>query len=258
MKLRLVLLVLLVAAVPGGAAPSLAVPKVVAGATNIAAAVNGGHIVAYSSQALDENEQVMPEWQVANLIDGKYVIGSHVPPDSYGWSSQSVPSEEAPEWIVLAFEGNVTKLISRLVIDPTTADPSFIGRAARYIKVEVSTTTPDGPYKLAARILVDNRPVKQAFDLVTPVEAKHVRLVITSNHGSDKCVEMGEVEIYEAIAGEHTLDQLIVQLENLLAALKEYRDAQLYQQEQQTLREVTSKPGPPATTPEATSTAPEE
>lgn len=231
-----------------------AAPQIVAGITNVAAAANGGLIVAYSSQVLDENGQIMPEWQVTHLIDGKCVLGNYIPSDSYGWSSQNVPSLEAPEWVVFTFAGNATKLIGRIVIDPTTPDPLFIGRWVRNIRVEVSTTSPDGPYQTVGRFLVVNKPLKQAFDFPA-TEAKYVRLVITSNHGSDKCVEMGEVEIYEAITPTDTLDQLIIRLENLLQDLKKYRDVQLYQQHQEALKEVTTKPAPPASeSPPAAST----
>lgn len=246
----LLMSILLAAALLNGVANCPAAAETVAGATNIAAAANGGRIVAYSTQARDENGQIMPEWQVTNLLDGKLVTGNFIPSDSYGWSSQNAPSGEEPEWIVFAFEAELPRLISRIVIDPTTADPSVIGRWVRDVKVEVSTTSPEGPYRTVKRCLLLNKALKQPFD-IPPTEAKYVRLVITSNHGSDKCVEMGEVEIYEAITPENALDQLIIRLENLLADLKQYRDGQLYQQQQQTLKEVTTKPEPPATTPQA-------
>ena len=228
------------------APPLPAAASAVAGITNLAATANGGRIVAYSSQTRDENGQIMPEWQATNLIDGQYVVGNFIPADSYGWSSQTVPSEEDPEWIVFAFEGERPRLIGRIVIDPTTADPLVIGRWARNITVAVSTATADGPYQPVGRFLVVNKPIKQAFDFPA-TEAKYVRLLITSNHGSDKCVELGEVEIYEAIVAQSSLDQLIVRLENLLTDLKKYRDSQLYRQQQQILEEVTSKPAAPIT-----------
>ena len=211
----------------------------------MAAAENSGRIVAFSSQAVDENGKVMPEWQVSNLIDGKHVLGNYTPADSYGWSSQHTPSEESPEWVVLAFAKDQTRLLRRIVIDPATDDPLFIGRWVRDIELQVSTTTPEGPYKTVGRFLVVNKPIKQHFDFL-PVEARYIRLVITSNHGSDKCVEMGEVEIYEAIVGDSALDDVIIRLENLLQELKRFRDFQLYQQEQQTLEEVTRQQQPPA------------
>ncbi len=240
--------------ISGLIAPLYASNAISAGGTNLVAAEMGGRIVAFSSQAVDENGKVMPEWQVTNLIDGKHVLGNYTPADSYGWSSQHAPSEENPEWIVFAFAHDQTRLLRRIVIDPATDDPPFIGRWVRDIEVQVSTTTPEGPYKTVGRFLVVNKPIEQHFDFL-PVEARYVRLVITSNHGSDKCVEMGEVEIYEAIVGDSALDDIIVRLDNLLQELKQLRDFQLYQQEQKTLEEVTTKPAPPAsekTAPEGT------
>ncbi len=230
--------------------PAYAADAIAAGGTNLAAAENGGRIVAFSSQAVDENGKVMPEWQVTNLIDGKHVLGNYTPADSYGWSSQHTPSEESPEWIVFAFAQDQTRLLRRIVIDPATDDPLFIGRWVRDVELQVSTTTPEGPYKTVGRFLVVNKPIEQHFDFL-PVEARYVRLVITSNHGSDKCVGMGEVEIYEAIVGDSALDDVIVRLENLLQELKHLRDFKLYQQEQKTLEEVTTSPTPPAEESEA-------
>jgi len=227
------------------ALPVYASDAIAAGGTNLAAAENGGRIVAFSGQAVDENGKVMPEWQVTNLIDGKHVLGNYTPADSYGWSSQHAPSEETPEWIVFAFAKDQTRLLRRIVIDPATDDPPLIGRWVRDVELQVSTTTPEGPYKTVGRFLVVNKPIQQHFDFL-PVEARYIRLVITSNHGSDKCVEMGEVEIYEAIVGDNVLDDLIARLENLLGELKHFRDFQLYQQEQKTLEEVTTSPPPPA------------
>ncbi len=230
--------------------PLYASDAISAGGTNLAAAEMGGRIVAFSSQAVDENGKVMPEWQVTNLIDGKHVLGNYTPADSYGWSSQHVPSEESPEWIVFAFAQDQTRLLRRIVIDPATDDPLFIGRWVRDVELQVSTTTPEGPYKTVGRFLVVNKPIEQHFDFL-PVEARYIRLLITSNHGSDKCVEMGEVEIYEAIVGDSALDDVIVRLENLLQELKQLRDFKLYQQEQKTLEEVTTSSAPPAEESEA-------
>jgi hypothetical protein len=56
---------------------------------------------------------------------------------------------------------------------------------------------------------------------------------------------MGEVEIYEAIVAGSVMDDLIIRLENLLTDLKRFRDFQLYQQSQETLEAVTTKPEPP-------------
>jgi len=221
-------------------APSWSAPTV-AGTTNLVAAENGGRIARFSSQTVDENGQPIAVWSVTNLIDGKYVIGSHTPADSYGWRSRAVPSPEAPEWVI--FELPERRLISRVVVDPTTDDPEFLGRWAKNIRVSIATEGMDGPYKVVGSYVVVRRGIKQSFDF-PPVEAKWVRLDITANWGSDFAVELGEVEVYEAIVGDDMLDQLIQRLSNLLDDLKRYRDAQRYQQHQESTEAVTTRPEP--------------
>ncbi len=222
---RVQLYVLILGLVGAGA---FAQPNVTftAGSTNLLLAANGGKIVAFSSQLLDEYGKPVPQWQAANLIDGKYVTGSYRPADSHGWSSNAPPSPTNPQWIIFALPGDPvqTRLIGRIVIDPTTPDSPLIGRYAKDFELYVSATTPDGPWALVKRGQLLNKPIKQTFDFL-PVEARYLRLVITSNWGSDRYVELGEVECYEAIAGDDALDGLIVRLESLLQDLKRYRDS---------------------------------
>ena len=209
----------------------------VAGNSDVALVTNGGKLLSYSSQALDANGQPIPEWQAVNLIDGKHVVGNFVPADSYGWSSNGAPSEEKPEWVVIGFTDptsgqEVTRLISRVVIDPVTDDPAEIGRWFKSFAVQVSNDNAEsGPWKTVGRFLVVNRPVRQTFDF-PPTEAKYVRILVSANQGSDRFVEAGEVEVYEAIVPGEQLDDLIIRLENLLEDLKHYRDSQVYQRQQ--------------------------
>ncbi len=225
-------------------ATALAAGGTVAGSTNIAAAANGGRVVAVSSEAQYDNGQVMPHWAAKNAIDGLFVVGNHTPPDSYGWSTQTPPTPGEPHWITLAFgPEDKTHLISRIVIDPTTDDPSIIGRWVKTIEVQVSVTEADGPYRPVGTYMVVNRPIKQAFDF-PPVECRYLKVIIHENHSSDRCVELGEIEVYEAIVGEDQLDQLIIQMENLLNDLKKFRDAARYQDEKRTLQSVTEKTEP--------------
>lgn len=199
-------------------------PGFAAGTTNVCLAANGGRIIAYSSEMLDENKRPVPQWRAANLIDGKYVTGTYRPEDSHGWSSNVPPKQGDPAWIIFAFKDEKTRLITRVVLDPTTVDPPVIGRGAQDFELHVSTTTKDGPWALVKSGRLLNKPMRQTFDFL-PVEARYLKLVITSNWGSDRFVELGEVECYEAIAGEQVLDQLIIRLENLLRDLKRYRDS---------------------------------
>lgn len=223
------------------AQPAPASRGIVAGSTNIVAAAAGGWLVAVSSQDRDDNGHIRPEWQAGNAIDGLCVRGNHTPPNSYGWSTATPPSEENPHWIVLAFDKEPkTHLISRVVIDPVTDDPPYIGRWVKDIGIQVSTTEKDGPYKTVGRYLVVNKAIPQTFDF-PPVECRYLRIMITDNHGSDRCVELGEIEVYEAIVGEEELDRLILRLENLLQDLKRYRDGQLYRQQKASLEAITNR-----------------
>lgn len=198
-----------------------------AGATNIALVANGGHIVGFSSQELDEHGQPVTQWQANNLIDGKRIIGSAVPADSYGWSSNRPPTLDKPEWFILAFKDERTRLISRVRLDPVTEDASW--RWVKNFSILVSNTTVDGPWVEIKTGLLLDRPIIQTFDF-PPVECRYMKVLVTSNWGSDRSVSLGEIEVYEAIAGSDTLDQLILQLENLLQDLKRYRDSIRYSQ----------------------------
>jgi hypothetical protein len=232
--------------------------KFVASTINIASSESGGHVIAVSDEAVDENGHVMEHWAADNAIDGLHVRGNYTPPNSYGWSTNTPPSHENPHWIVLAFDKEPkTHLISRIVIDPVTDNPGIIGRWVRDIEVQVSVTNPQGPYRTVSRHLVENKAIKQAFDC-PPHECRYLRLVINGNHGSDKCVELGEIEVYEAIVGDDYIDGLIIRLENLLQDLKEYRDGAYYQEKRARLQEVTRKEPPPEETTQPTAASDEQ
>lgn len=207
------------------AVPAYCSEEFAVGATNIAHVANGGHIVAFSSQVVDENGNAVKQWQISNVIDGKYVSGTDRPLDSYGWSSAVAPQPGAPQWFALGFKDSKTKLVSRVRLDPTTDDPLEIGRWAKDFRILVSNTTADGPWVEVKSGRLLNKPLKQTFDF-PPVECRFLKVVVESNWYSDQFVELGEIEVYEAIATGDTLDQLIIRLENLLQDLKRYRDSQ--------------------------------
>ena len=191
---------------------------------NVVAAAQGGKAIAFSSQAADAGGKPLPQWQPANLIDGKVVATETDPPTPSGWKTAAAPSDTAPQWIVFAFAGEKTRVISRVAVDPTTPDSPLTGRWVRDIEMQVSNGTKDGPWKSVARFVVTNRPVKQSFDF-PPLPARYVRLVITSNQGSDRCLALGEVEVYEAATGDDDVGLLGRRLEDLLNDLKSYREA---------------------------------
>lgn len=182
-------------------------PIMFSGTTNLIAARNGGKVLFATSQLDDEF------WKVENLIDG-------VVKKTNGWASSRAVF---PQDIVFAFKGKQPKLINRIVIDPTTPDGPLPGRWINEFELFVSDKYPDGEWKFVMHGAVRNEPRPQTF-YFTPVEGRYVLLRILSNHGSDRYVSLGEVEIYEAVPAIGMLDQLIARLEQLLRDLKQYRE----------------------------------
>ncbi len=211
------------------ATPAWAADEFAVGATNVALAANGGHIVAFSSHVLDENGKPITQWQINNVIDGKHIRGSDRPRDSYGWSSAVAPAPGKPQWFILAFKDERTRLVARVRFDPVTDDPLEIGRWARDFEIHVSSTTQDGPWATVQSGRLLNKPITQSFDF-PPVECRYMKVIFTSNWFSDQFIELGEIEVYEALATGDALDQLILRLENLLQDLKRYRDSVKYNQ----------------------------
>ncbi|MCS7254801.1 MAG: discoidin domain-containing protein [Armatimonadota bacterium] len=177
------------------------------GVLNIAAAANGGKVIFVTSQLDDEH------WKAENLIDG--VVNK-----TNGWASSKAVF---PQDIVIAFKGEQPKLINKVVINPTTPDSPLPGRWINEFELFVSDRYPTNNWKFVMHGAVRNEPRPQSF-YFTPVEAKYVLIRVLSNHGSDRFVSMGEIEIYEAIPAVGILDQLIARLEQLLRELKQYRD----------------------------------
>jgi hypothetical protein len=208
-----------------GLLTSVAAAQAASGTTNLVAAANGGRVVHVTSEAPE------PAWAATNLIDGKtvnYVLdrtgvptGVEEPPaGSKGWSSANA---SFPQEIVFAFAGDETKLINKVVIDPRTYDPPAIGRWARDVEVLVSQTAPDGVYQSVGgpwRLLRVPKP--QTFEFI-PIEARYVKLRVLSNWGSDRCVELGEFEVYEAIVSGDDWGALINRFERTISDLEHFR-----------------------------------
>lgn len=200
-------------------------PLTLSGTFNLVSIANGGSVIKFTSQLDDK------DWAVRNLIDGTVWEGKEPETGTNGWASKEA---KFPQEIVFAFLNRQLKLINKVVLDTTTPDWIFVGRAARDFEVWVSTESPDGPFKLVLIGTLRNEKKRQEF-YFTPVEARFVKLRIMSNHGSDRYVSLGEFEVYEATHGIAVLDQLIARLEQLLADLKRYRE----QLAEQGLRAVT-------------------
>jgi len=210
-----------IVALTGVVVGRLANADVVYGAVNIAAAENGGRVVTASGE-VTERGQVKLEWRKENLIDGKRVENGIIPAGSYGWATDTAPSVRAPHWVVFAFAQDKPRLIGAVRLDPRTNDPQLIGRWVRNFRIEVSVTTPEGPWEGVGSFEVINQPVPQTFPFATPVLAKYLRLVITSNQGSNSRVSLGEFEVFEALVGDDELTGIITDLEDQLGRLNRF------------------------------------
>jgi len=219
---RRINLVAIAACVVGALAAATPTYAVVVGTRNIVAADNGGMILSATSMA--DNAK----WAVRNLIDGKRVrlVGNKVTldsPESFGWSSKDTT---LPQEIVFAFKDEQPRLIGKIVVDPVSADPEWQFRWAKNFEIRVSNTTPDGTYELIDSYELANKylPHGQSFEFAHPVEARYIKLVITSNQGSNKFTELGEFEVYEAIVGADELEELVIAGEDWLTRLRRFRD----------------------------------
>ncbi|RYG66857.1 hypothetical protein EON80_14655, partial [bacterium] len=196
---------------------------------NIAAAKNGGKIMAWSS-TYNQDEAFSPN----NLIDGQ----NYRPADdkgSNGWATQGFAPGK--EYVTIGFADDRVKLVGRITINPVSNQSDL--RWARRIEVQVTSGSfKDGPWKTAASINLRPEGVNQDFT-IRPVEAKYVRFVMQANGpgvvlpdadpnvNSDRAVSLGEIEIYEAVAGNDQLEALIGRFNQVLVDFKTLRRRQI-------------------------------
>ncbi|HEX8464276.1 MAG TPA: discoidin domain-containing protein [Abditibacterium sp.] len=192
---------------------------------NIAAAKNGGKIMGYSS-TYNADAQYGPD----KLIDGQ----NYRPADdkgTFGWASQGFAPGK--EYVTVGFADDRTHLIGRVTLNPVSNQSDL--RWARRVEVQVTSGSfRDGPWRSAALINLRPDPVNQDFT-IRPTEAKYVRFVFQANGpgvvlpnadpnvNSDRAVSLGEIEIYEAVAGNDQLEALIGRFNQVLVDLKTLR-----------------------------------
>ena len=203
-------------------APQQAHAATTYGAVDIVAAANGGRVVAASSELRDRRGGVEPRWRKENLIDGKRVEGDLIPADSYGWATDGAPGPRDPAWVVFAFAGDKLRNIGAVRLDPRTEDPQAIGRWVRGFAIEVSVTTPEGPWQRVDSFELINLARPQEFAFSSPVPAKYVRLLVTTNQGSNSSVSLGEFEVLEALTGDDEVTEVISGMEAQLSKLRHY------------------------------------
>ena len=214
----------LTAATPSAATTGAGVDKAGAG-VNIAAAKNGGKIMA-SSSTYDNDATYGPQLLIDSdnfrQVDGK---------GSNGWASQGF--EAGKEFVTIGFGDDRTHLLGRATLNPASNQSDL--RWARRVEMQVTNgSASTGPWKTAGVFNLRGEPVNQDFSF-TPVEAKYARFVFQANGpgivlpnadpnvNSDRAVSLGEIEIYEAQSGDDRLDAILGQLNGALADLKTLR-----------------------------------
>lgn len=189
---------------------------------NIAAASNGGRIVDVTSTFNNDKT-----YSASNLIDGKnysLVDGK----GSAGWASEGfAPSRQ---WVTIGFRDDRTRLVSKIVINPTSGQSSL--RWAARADVQVTTGSPtEGPWRTVDTINIRPDAANQDFE-IRAAEAKYVRFVFTANGpgnpltnadpnvSSDRAVSLGEIEVYEPNVSSGDLDAIVGRFNNVLNDLK--------------------------------------
>ncbi len=197
-------------------------------AVNIAAAANGGKIVAVSS--IFNNDA---EYSASNLIDGQNFSTSDGK-GSFGWASEGfVPGQPS---VTIGFRDDRTHVISRLVLNPVSKQNSL--RWASRIEVQITSGgATEGPFRTVATLTLRPEATNQDFT-IAPVEAKYVRFVFVANGpgnplpqgdpnvSSDRAVSLGEIEIYEPAASSGELNSLVGRFNQILLDLKTLRKQQ--------------------------------
>ena len=193
--------------------------------TNIAAAKNGGRILA-SSSTYNNDATYGPEL----LIDGDN-FRQLENKGSNGWASQGF--EPGKEFVTIGFADDRTHLLGRVTLNPASNQSDL--RWARRVELQTTTgSSATGPWKTAGVFNLRAEPVNQDFSF-TPVEAKYARFVFQANGpgivlpnadpnvNSDRAVSLGEIEIYEAQTGDDQLDAILGQFNGVLTDLKTLR-----------------------------------
>jgi len=193
---------------------------------NLAASKNGAKVVAVSSQVKLEDGRLAPQWQVTNAFDGRPGEAGSTPEQSCGWGTNVAPQPGQPEWVVVAFGADAPeRTLCGLAIDPTTPSPETLGRWVRLVELQVSGTAEFGPYTTVGRFIVINRPRRQAFSF-PPVNCRYARLLLIENHGSDRRVELGEIELLEGTGRPDTIESITRRLQAAMVELVAIRDAE--------------------------------
>lgn len=149
----------------------------IAGEGSLISAVNGGRVVEMSSN-------YGGGYGPATLIDG----GAGV------WASAT--GQIAGQWFIVAMPNDAEQTIAAIGINPT-GEPNYRECAVRDWVLYASTDgTAEGDFVEILAGTCDDRDELQRFELPQPVPARYLKLVMLTNRGSDRWMELTEFEAY--------------------------------------------------------------
>ncbi len=149
---------------------------------NLAAASNGGEIVAVSS------EDANGDWPASLLIDGRNDTAE-------GWSS----AETGDEYVVFGLRGGWTHVVDRVVLNPYS-DGYEDDWIEEFELRGSETETEPGRMLSIGRFLLDQVGEDQEFTF-TPMAVRYLALIPLSNYGGD-AYGLNEFAVYGTTAGD--------------------------------------------------------
>ena len=140
---------------------------------NLAAMVEGGHLVFFSSQYNGT------EWKAEHLIDGS---------SDKGWAGQNKGAQS----VIIGFKNNGLAEVHDVLINPYTKENSSTW--AKDIEIQVSTTYPFRDFRPVGKFTLKNEGNDQVFSFPQPTQARYVKIRFLSNYGG-AYMEAGEVTV---------------------------------------------------------------
>ena len=150
---------------------------------NLASAARGAKIVGFSSNYAGS-------WDVTNLIGGSEDWAGEL---SVWCTESNVPF---PHWAVIELpkkEWVTTLIFNNVIPDEQSGWP---GISAKDVRLEVSTTSATEGFKTVASFKLERNKNNQIVR-IEPVEARWLKLVITSNWGHPEYTELGKLGVLD-------------------------------------------------------------
>lgn len=150
---------------------------------NHASAANGAKIAAYSSNFTGD-------WDVTNLIGGNENWAGDLP----AWCTES--NAPFPHWAVIELPKKAwltTLIFDNIIPDEGSGWP---GISAKDVRLEVSTSSDKEGFKTVASFQLERNRNNQLVH-IAPVEARWLKIVITSNWGHAEYTELGKLGAFD-------------------------------------------------------------